>query len=150
MARVIVTTVEQVHVLVYTEFSYDSNEVDFDPTQSSGWSLNHEEGVEKVQYVHSGAQITEADASLIYRLGDSDGAITRRILVEQGDYKFDSMKAAGLSEDEVLPFVAMSEGQLEEARLAIEGAEARQEKQVLDSETPEGLEVGESTRPPTL
>lgn len=143
MAKVTITTVEEVSVFVYTEFSYDSNEIEFDPTQESGWSLNQEDGVHKVQYVQNGTEITEEQASLVYRLGDSDGAITRRIRVEQGDYKFDSMEAAGVSEVEDLPFVSIDARQLEEAKLAIEGAEARRERRVLGDEVPEGS-VGKS------
>lgn len=101
MPQTTVTTRETLSVIVYTEFTYDSDEVDFDPTQDSGWSLNEREHVEKVHRAFDGTEITEAEAALIFRVGDSEGAMTHRVQVRDGIREFDSLapKAAIQGDD---------------------------------------------------
>jgi hypothetical protein len=149
MARVTITSVEEVTVCIYTEFSYDTDEVAFDPTQSSAWDLNGEAGVEKIQYSRQKPSISEAEADTIYRHGYSNGALMRQIQVQQGDYEFDSMSAVGMNEPEVDTDFAMDARQLSDAKAAIDGALARHQHQVLSDLVPEAADVEDPIRPPT-
>jgi hypothetical protein len=149
MARVTITSVEEVTVCIYTEFSYDTNEVAFDPTQASAWDLNGEAGVEKIQYSRQKPSISEAEADTIYRHGYSNGALMRQIQVQQGDYEYDSMSAVGMNEPEVDTDFAMDARQLLDAKAAIDGALARLQHQVLSDLVPEAADVEDPIRPPT-
>ena len=149
MARVTITSVEEVTVCIYTEFSYDTDEVEFDPTQASAWDLNGEAGVEKIQYSRQKPSISEAEADTIYRHGYSNGALMRQIQVQQGDYEYDSMSAAEMNEPEVDTNFAMDRQQLADAKLAIDGALARHQHQVLSDLVPEAADVEDPIRPPT-
>ncbi len=149
MARVTITSVEEVTVCIYTEFSYDTDEVEFDPTLASAWDLNGEAGVEKIQYSRQKPSISEAEADTIYRHGYSNGALMRQIQVQQGDYEYDSMSAAEMNEPEVDTNFAMDRQQLADAKLAIDGALARHQHQVLSDLVPEAADVEDPIRPPT-
>jgi hypothetical protein len=149
MARVTITSVEEVTVCIYTQFSYDTDEVEFDPTQSSAWDLNGETGVEKIQYSRQKPSISEAEADTIYRHGYSNGALMRQIQVQQGDYEYDSMSAVGMNEPEVDTDFAMDARQLSDAKAAIDGALARHQHQVLSDLVPEAADVEDPIRPPT-
>ena len=151
MARVTITSVEEVTVCIYTEFSYDTDEVEFefDPTQASAWDLNGEAGVEKIQYSRQKPSISETEADTIYRHGNSNGVLTRRIQVQLGDYTYDSMRAAGMNEPVVDTDFAMDARQLLDAKAAIDGALARHQHQVLSDLVPEAADVEDPIRPPT-
>jgi len=149
MARVTITSVEEVTVSIYTEFSYDSDEVEFDPTQASAWELNGETGVEKIQYTLQKPSISETEADTIYRHGNSNGVLTRRIQVQLGDYSYDSMRVAGMNEPVVDTDFAMDARQLSDAKAAIDGALARHQHQVLSDSVPEAADVEDPIRRPT-
>jgi hypothetical protein len=91
MARITITTVERLEVHVFTEFSFDDAEVDYEPLRHDAWSLNGQEGVEKHHYSLGGSPMPEEEADAIYRHGESEGAKTQRIQAVFGSGRYDSM-----------------------------------------------------------
>ena len=123
MARITITTIENLTVNIITEFSFDGNDISFDPTKSSGWDLNGVVGVEKAQYSVCGGRarnISADQADVVYSLGSCDSAQNRRVQVEYGTYKFDSLDALCLEDDDDLEDdFAMSPRDLAAAKVAI-------------------------------
>ena len=142
MAQITITTVEELTVFIYTEFSFDDKEVSYDPTQQSAWNLNNQDRVEKDQSTRD-KPITEEEADVIYRHGWSDGAHTRRVQVKQVGFEYDSLKAAGIEEDEVEDDYRMDSDQLDEAKSAMEAVKAQCE---IGIECSKGTATGDPTR----
>ena len=141
MAQISITTTEHLLVTILTDFSYDDQEVSFDPTTETGGVLQALEKVRKYQYSFTKGRLRnlcEEDVDAVYRHGRTSGSSIRRIVVQQGDYEFDSLQLTGLDEDELSENFVMDAGDLLAAKLAMQEAQAHYEKLVLKAACREG------------
>ena len=149
MAKITVTTSERLELVVLTEFSFDDRELSYDLTERHPWDLNEMSGVAKVRYsVCKGhmRDLTLEEAEFMYRHGWSDGAHAQRVQIEEGDYKYDSMKEAGLDPYDVSDHFVMDLEDLRNAKHAMEASKARYEKLLLEACSPKVALVNRSSR----
>lgn len=149
MAKITVTTAENLELVVLTEFSFDDRELSYDPTERSPWDLNEMSGVAKVQYSISCGRvrhITHEEAELMFRHGWSDGAHTQRVQIEEGDYKYDSLMESGLDASEVSDDYVMGTEDLLNAKHAMDASKALYEKLLLEACSPKAASMKKSSR----
>ena len=149
MAKITVTTSERIEMVVLTEFSFDDRELSYDPVERHPWDLNEMSGVAKVRYSLCRGylrDLTLEEAEFIYSHEWSDCAHAQRVQIEEGDYKYDSLKEAGLDAYDVDDHFVMSLEDLRNAKHAMEASKAQYEKLILETCSPKVGFVKRSSR----